>query len=374
MMGILYWCRNVQTYKKDGFSFMERLHQFVDSGFRDPPDFFDDVSRIVSRGCHQKSCGNVISGAERKRTFDEIILYFGNAQAELSSSKQTLSPTNVPSTIEPINAAKPTTRPTTHKPTSRPTLFPTTSKSDSTSQPTTSQVTTKPSDYTTHLSKEELNRRMNFSNNYCATSLEEVESKCATTLRTCNYGQPLCSVGQACFGNILCSAAAQFITQMEENNPINCGDTCLRPLTFQECESGSRMGAFVSLPICSDVRVGEFCKSSEESGGAVNVVNNCFEGQNVFMRVDICNSSQNSIPSTEGETTASKTQNITANIPILDDSISTIPTEPTEEQEAEPSSVLKTWWKHEFNEGTITTSTCLLHIFCTCATMYVLLC
>mmetsp|Transcript_12609 Transcript_12609/g.25139 ORF Transcript_12609/g.25139 Transcript_12609/m.25139 type:complete len:1258 (+) Transcript_12609:175-3948(+) len=373
MMGILYWIRNVQTYKKDGFSFMERLYQFVDSGFSDPPDFFDDVSRIVSRGCHQKSCGNVISGTERKRTFDDIILYFGNAQAELSSSKQTLSPTNVPSAKEPINAAKPTTRPTTQKPTSRTTLIPTTSKSDSTSQPTTSQVTTKPSDYTTHLSKEELNRRMNFSNNYCATSLEEVESKCATTLRTCNFGQPLCSVGQACFGNILCSAAAQFITQLEENNPINCGDACLRPLTFQECESGSKMGAFVSLPICSDVRVGEFCKSSGECGGVVNVVSNCFEGQHVFMRVDTCNSSQNSITSTGGETTASKTQNQTANIPILDNSISTIPTEPTENQRAEPSSVLKSWWKHEFNEGSIRTPTCLLHIFCTCAAMFVLL-
>ena len=79
MMGILYWIRNVQTYKKDGFSFMEQLNQFVDSGLSEPPDFFDDVSRIVSRGCHLKSCGNVVSGTERKRIFDDSPLSLSDA-------------------------------------------------------------------------------------------------------------------------------------------------------------------------------------------------------------------------------------------------------------------------------------------------------
>eukprot|EP00986_Skeletonema_menzelii_P000462 scaffold132_cov119-Skeletonema_menzelii.AAC.5 len=388
MLGFSYWIRNVQTYKKDGFSFMERLRQFVDSGFSDPSDFFDDVSRIVSRGCHQKSCGNVVSGTERKKIFDDIILYFGIVQSGSSTSKQTPSPTNVPSTKQPVSTTTPTTRPTTRNPTSRPTISTTEPKSDATlhptSHPTSSLVTAKPSEFTfddvTHLSNEELKHRMNVSNNYCATSLEEVESKCATTLRTCNFGQPLCSIGQACFGNILCSAAAQFITETEEDKPINCGDTCLRPLTLQECESGSKMGAFTSLPSCSNVRVGEFCRNNGECNGSANVLSNCHEGQNVFMRVvrvDICKSNQSSITSTGDDTALPLTQNQTTNTSITDDSSnSKISFESTEQQEAgtrdKESSSLQQWWKKEFNGGSLRTCTYLIHTFSSLAIMFIL--
>jgi hypothetical protein len=376
MMGILYWIRNVQTYNKDGFSFMERLHKFVDSGLSDPPDFFEDVSRIVSRGFHLKSCGNVILGEERKRAFDDVILYL-NAQAGPSSTQQTLSPTNIPSMKEPISTSKPTTRPTTQTPTSSPNI-PTTpptlsvsSKSDSTLNPTASPVTAKPPEYTsdevTNLSEEELKNRMNNSNNYCATSLEEVESKCATTLRTCNFGQPLCSIGQACFGNIVCSAAAQFIAKTEETSSIKCGDTCLRPLTSQECESGNKIGAFMSLSSCSNVRVGEFCESKGECGDTVNV-GNCPGGQNVFMRVDVCNSSLDSITST-GE---NETHNQTASTHVLDgSSIATIPTEATEQQDQD-TSIDNAWWRDEYNRGSIRTNTSLLLICNTIAMVMIL--
>lgn len=378
MMGILYWIRNVQTYKKDGFSFMEQLNQFVDSGLSEPPDFFDDVSRIVSRGCHLKSCGNVVSGTERKRIFDDIILYFANAQEGPSSSKQTLSPTKKPSMKK---SAKPTTRPTTHKPTSNPTILttrPTLSvslKSDSTLRPTASPVAAKPPEYTsdevTNLTMKELELRLNFSNNYCATSLEEVESKCATELVTCNFGQPLCPIGQACFGNVLCYVAAQFIAQTE----IVCRDACLRPLTSQECESGSKMGAFVSLPNCLNVRVGEFCESNGDCGDASSV-GNCHGGQNVFMRVDECHSSFDSIAST-GDEIAVVTQNQTASTPIFDgSSIATIPTVPVKQHESdnsdEDASLMKAWWKDELNMGSIMTDASLKLLFTTSAVMMIL--
>lgn len=376
MMGILYWIRHVQTYNKDGFSFMERLIQFVDSGLREPPDFFDDVSRIVSRGCHQRGCGNVIAGTERKQIFDDIILYFGNAQAGSSFSKETPSPTNVPSTKQPIKTITPTTSPTTQNPT----------KSDSASHPTSLHVTPRPPEHTseevTHLSMEELKHRMNVSNNYCATSLEEVDSKCATTLRTCNFGEPLCTVGEACFGNIPCPAAAQFITQEEEDipikedNPISCGDACLRPLSSQECRSGIKMGAFVSLPSCTNVRIGEFCKSNGECSGAANVKSNCPDGRHVFMRVNICNSSQNSVTATADETPTATTQDQTANTPIKNErDNSTVLTEPTEQQEVDIwDSSLKTWWKKEFNNGgSIRAHTCLTHILSALATILIIL-
>jgi len=376
MMGILYWVRNVQTYNKDGFSFMEKLNQFVDSGLREPPGFFEDVSRIVSRGCHQKGCGNVIAGKERKQIFDDIILYFGNAQAGSSFSKQTSSPTNMPSTKQPINTIIPTTTsPVTQNPTIRP-------KSDSALHPTSSHVTARPSGYTseevTNLTREELKHRMNVSNNYCATSLEEVQSKCATTLRTCNFGQPLCSAGEACFGNILCPAAAQFVTRVEaeEDYPINCGDACLRPLTAQECRSGIKMGAFVSLPSCTKVRVGEFCVSNGECNSAVNVKSNCPDGRQIFMRVNICSSSQNSITSTADETPITTAPDQATYTPIKNDSgVTTVPTEPTEQQEADTrDSSLKTWWKTEFNGGSSRTHfLCLTHILGALATILIIL-
>jgi len=294
-----------------------------------------------------------------------------------SSTQQTLSPTNIPSMKEPISTSKPTTRPTTQTPTSSPNI-PTTpptlsvsSKSDSTLNPTASPVTAKPPEYTsdevTNLSEEELKNRMNNSNNYCATSLEEVKSKCATTLRTCNFGQPLCSIGHACFGNIVCSAAAQFIAKTEETSSIKCGDTCLRPLTSQECESGNKIGAFMSLSSCSNVRVGEFCESKGECGDTVNV-GNCPGGQNVFMRVDVCNSSLDSITST-GE---NETHNQTASTHVLDgSSIATIPTEATEQQDQD-TSIDNAWWRDEYNRGSIRTNTSLLLICNTIAMVMIL--
>ncbi|KAL7439549.1 hypothetical protein ACHAXM_006766 [Skeletonema potamos] len=404
MMGILYWIRNVQTYNKDGFSFIERLHQFVDSDFSDPPDFFEDVSRIVSRGCHLKSCGSVVSGDERKRIFEEVVLYF-NAQPGPSSSQRTLSPTNIPSMKEPINSAKPTSRTPTSRtniPTTPPALS-ASSTSDSTLNQTASPVTPKLYEYTsddvTNLSEEELKHRMNNLNHYCAASLEEVESKCATTLRTCNSGEPLCSLGQACFGNILCSAASQFIPQTEATSSINCGGSCLRLLTVEECESGSKTGAFLSLSSCSNVRVGEICKSNGECGDTANV-GSCPGGQNVFMRVDGCHSILDSITSTgedenqtaskhvldgsslatiptepieqtisgiEDQTSTGEDENQTASKHMLNgSSIATIPTGPIEQtvsgEEDQKASLTNAWWRDENNRGSIKPNASLLLI------------
>jgi hypothetical protein len=364
LMGMLYWIRNVQAYNKDGFSFIERLDKFVDSGLSDL-DFFADVSRIVARGCHLKSCGEAISVNERKRIFDDILLIFANVQTGPSSSKKTLSPTTEPSTKEPASTARRTDMPTTQQTASRPTPYPTippilstTSKSNSTFHPTSKYI----SDEITNLSKDELEHRFNFPNNYCATNLNEAESKCATSLRTCNFGQPLCSVGQACFGNILCAAAAPFLTQTVEKSSITCGHTCLRPLSSRECAAGSSIGAFDSLPNCLNVDVGELCESNGECGDAFTV-NNCPGGKDVFMRVDECTHTSNDSITTTGFETASENQNQTATI---ESSNEPSPNESTEHQNSEKGgndSLINSWWRDEISAASIMSNALLQYSF-----------
>ncbi|KAL7452015.1 hypothetical protein ACHAWC_003762, partial [Mediolabrus comicus] len=347
MMGIMYWIRNVQTYNRDGFSFMEQLHKFVESGLREPADFFDDVTRIVTRGCHLKSCGNAVSVEERRRIFDNIIEFFADAQAGPTFSKQTPPPTNKPSTREPVSTSRPTTRPTSPKATSRPlsspttppTLLSTTPKADSTLHPTvsSSSTTAKPSEFVvsdevTSLTMDELQHRMNFPNNYCATSLEEAESKCATSLRTCNFGDPLCPIGHACLGNIICFAAAHLIVQTEERSSYSCGDNCLRPLTSQECASGGNMGAFESLPNCLDVRIGELCVSQGECGATLNNIDNCPGGLDIFMRVDKKCPTNHSVAATGNETVIPIQNQSSSTLTIDDTSIATIPSDSSESQ------------------------------------------
>ena len=70
LMGMLYWINKVQSYKQDGWNYLVNLHNFVDGGMVDT-DFMDDVSRIVTRGCHDEGgCGHPVSSVERKERFN----------------------------------------------------------------------------------------------------------------------------------------------------------------------------------------------------------------------------------------------------------------------------------------------------------------
>ncbi len=57
------------------------------------------------------------------------------------------------------------------------------------------------------LSEDEITQRLSNENNYCATSLSEVESSCSFDLQTCNVGDSMCSLGTFCFENILCTVS-----------------------------------------------------------------------------------------------------------------------------------------------------------------------
>ena len=171
-----------------------------------------------------------------------------------------------------------------------------------------------------------------------------------------------CSVGQACFGNILCAAAAPFLTQTVEKSSITCGHTCLRPLSSRECAAGSSIGAFDSLPNCLNVDVGELCESNGECGDAFTV-NNCPGGKDVFMRVDECTHTSNDSITTTGFETASENQNQTATI---ESSNEPSPNESTEHQNSEKGgndSLINSWWRDEISAASIMSNALLQYSF-----------
>jgi hypothetical protein len=244
----------------------------------------------------------------------------------------------------------------------------TTPKADSTLHPTvsSSSITAKPSEFVvsdevTSLTMDELQHRMNFPNNYCATSLEEAESKCATSLRTCNFGDPVCSIGHACLGNIICFAAAHLIVQTEERSSYSCGDNCLRPLTPQECASGGNMGAFESLPNCLNVHVGALCVSQGECGATLNNIDNCPGGLDIFMRVDKKCPTNHSVAATGNETVIPIQNQSSSTLTIDDTSIATIPSDSSESQgspdKSSNSSLINTWWKVDNRAASIKQNT-----------------
>ncbi|KAL7535511.1 hypothetical protein ACHAXR_006535, partial [Thalassiosira sp. AJA248-18] len=112
IMGMQYWINKVQTYNVEGWSYLEKLHSFTDGGMNDI-EFLEDVSRIVTRGCHD--CGNAVSSIERRDKFNKIINHFGSSPESslptqrpmrLPSKKPTFSPIfnpTTPSTLAPVS-------------------------------------------------------------------------------------------------------------------------------------------------------------------------------------------------------------------------------------------------------------------------------
>jgi len=343
LMGMLYWINKVQTYNVDGWSYLERLKQFTDGGMNDAA-FLENVSRIVTRGCHDQSrCGNAVSSNERRAKFDKIIYHFGKAHIGTSKEGQTSLPTRNPTrfpstrptlvptpkpTNPPVALMDPTRPPTTH-PTDHSTLLSAASFPVSPSPVAISpeKVVTSPpvsvvpeDDY--KLTSGELANRLNYANNYCASSSEEVNAKCASSLRTCNFGDPPCKQRTACYENVICSIiwsniefespneSAPEIETAEESPPksdsvssaVSCNQICLRPLSANECIAGG--DAIASLPDCvSVVAVGQMCENKDECGGGAHAnISQCPGGRGIFMRIlsEQCGTSTTDSPSTDG--------------------------------------------------------------------------
>jgi len=190
-------------------------------------------------------------------------------------------------------------------------------------------LTTDGSEEEYKLTAAELTQRLNFENNYCAASLDEAKAKCASTLRTCNYGDPPCDgVRHACFGNVVCSiiwtdvdfdksasdqvdttespdigfyepSAEQASPEIEvedaENptsqsgsslssvNAVLCSNMCLRPLSADECVAASNVES--SLQACIDSSIGDVCETAEGGDCSDGYKSNCPGSRNIFVRV-----------------------------------------------------------------------------------------
>ncbi len=312
IMGMLYWINKVQAYNDDGWNYLDALNRFVLGGMLDNK-FLDDVSRIVTRGCQQPSCGNPVSSAERQIKFNEIMSIFMNKDGTSAvndeqvpastqkptafpSKKPTLAPTPKPSELStPLPVADPTKLPTTPSPIAL---------SSGTTEPYSPALSQPEEEYT--LSAAELAQRLNYANNYCASSIDEAHAKCATTLRTCNFGDPPCTQGLTCWENQPCMIIWADIdfdepepsketdsTTLESPPPesdvstssaVWCNGMCLRSLSANECIAASQ--AVAQFPECLDSTVGDMCETQSGcSGGDAAYTSNCPGGRDIFVRV-----------------------------------------------------------------------------------------
>jgi len=391
LMGMMYWINTVQKYDQNGWSYLEKLKQFTDGGGIDA-EFLEQVSRIVTRGCHdQSSCGYAVSSDERHAKFNKIFHYFGFESVYTSNKDETVvpfpskrptflpkaKPTKPPTflpTVEPINppttlpTAKPTKPPTfipTAKPINPPTTLPKVKPRDlptvlvnPTKKPTkTSMRQNPPSTHPTaratedteirssssppnmvpsqgipltiskgdyELTAGELTNRLSYANNYCASSEEEVNTKCATSsLRTCNFGDPPCTQGSGCYKDMICKIIWSDIQfESDQNEPevetgresrpesglllralVSCNGRCLRPLSDNECTSVVG-DAVAFIPNCLSVAVGEMCEHQGECGVGANIhISKCPGDREIFMRVFVeqCSTSATEPPSTSGK-------------------------------------------------------------------------
>jgi hypothetical protein len=198
VVGMLYWIYKIQAFNLDGWSYLEKLHQFVDGGMQDFT-FVDDVSRIITRGCRDPNCGTPVSSTERRSSFEKIMSHFEEAQNGSQQEEQDISPENhlaqFPST-KPTVTLTPTSSiaPSLTKPTNMLSSFPSEKtvgedeeahspapqfsgvlslSRDKTFSPVTVSIVSAVSDENYKLTDEEVAQRLNFVNNYCATSGDE---------------------------------------------------------------------------------------------------------------------------------------------------------------------------------------------------------
>ena len=285
LMGMLYWINKVQSYKQNGWNYLVNLHNFVDGGMVDT-DFMDDVSRIVTRGCHDEGgCGHPVSSVERKERFDKVMDYFKKAQLGSSSVEEdtallTLNPTGMPSkklTLAPVEQ--------TNQPSLSRTGDPTTSTRKTVS-PSTSPITRSPVG-------------VESSSPVPSVASGEAEEEYALT------PAELASVG---VGQSVEESPSEEIVVTEPppesdsfSGSVSCNGMCLRPLSSNECLAGGE--ALVSLPDCLDISIGGMCEDVGSGciidGVDTTYASNCPGGRHVFMRVfdDKCGGTSTNSPS-----------------------------------------------------------------------------
>ena len=120
--GMYHWMENVQKYDRDGFKYMDELTRYVNEDLLGT-DFFDKVTKIHLRGCHEEGCSDIsiTDMDDRLRAFEKVMallgLQFGShAEAEPpfvafpGQQQPTPPPTVIPEELE-VTTDRPTPAP-----------------------------------------------------------------------------------------------------------------------------------------------------------------------------------------------------------------------------------------------------------------------
>lgn len=136
MVGFFEWADRIQTYDVDGWSYIEKLKEFTDGGYKDF-SFVDAVSGILNIGCHDPPCkgySDAVVQPHNKRDRNDTFQRFLNQLQVARNFRPPPVPTPMPS---PVPTDEPTPGvPTTETPTM---LDPPTEEPTVTSRPTSLQ-------------------------------------------------------------------------------------------------------------------------------------------------------------------------------------------------------------------------------------------
>ena len=91
------WTETVQSYNKDGWSYVPELNKFVENGWKEDDPFIDQVSKVLNKGCHDEVvCGDAEGSWERRNNFYKVLEILGLSQEAREEAKETMTPTSKP--------------------------------------------------------------------------------------------------------------------------------------------------------------------------------------------------------------------------------------------------------------------------------------
>lgn len=92
--GMAEWVDQVQSYDKDGYSYLNELKQFVNGGMNDD-SFINSVSKILQHGCHGDDtlCHSADGAWERMDNFRTVLKLFRLEIGEVVAASSATSPT-----------------------------------------------------------------------------------------------------------------------------------------------------------------------------------------------------------------------------------------------------------------------------------------
>jgi hypothetical protein len=130
--GMAEWVDQVQSYDKDGYSYLDELKRFVNGGMNDDT-FIINVSKILQHGCHgdDTRCHAADGAWERMDNFKKVLKLFrleveevvAAASSSTSPAADVAAEADATSPVD-LSSSRLTAAPTTRSPTSHPTPSP----------------------------------------------------------------------------------------------------------------------------------------------------------------------------------------------------------------------------------------------------------